>query len=312
MSLYASDILEPLLDAGTVRSAVREHCAALLATTNPELRSRLLPAARYVGGKCMGYPAIWFLERMLGPRGIPLRSIVEHSEPALSVSLTTSIVDDLVDRDEPIAAEYVAFLYVLIAHAAFEAPVTLKTDMYPQRALLDRALDVCIDPHSGGGSAVRRGDRIGHFFRTIALGPARAFLPEQQSSVIVEAVGRLGEFCAHVDDWIDMERDSEHGVNENVALALLRSRGKAPATGKRIDLHARDALASEMGEFLMSKLREIQSLLGPLDMPQALDSLERVAVCLPESLLACAARAQVNLHAVPTAVATGIRQIISD
>ena len=312
MSVYASDVLEPLLDAGAVRSAVREHCARLLDPADPELRNRLMPAARYVGGKCMGYPAIWLLERVLGPRGISLAGIIERSEPALSVSLTTSIVDDLVDRDEPIAAEYVAFLYVLIAHAAFEAPAVPETDLHPQRALLDRALDVCMDPNAAGASAARRGNRIGHFFRMIAHGPAQAFLPEQASSMVVEAVGRFGEFCAHVDDWIDMERDLERGVNENVALSLLRSRRKARASAKRIDLHAMGSLAREMGEFLTGKLHEIHSMLVPLDVPQALESLERVAVRLPESLLACTARAPVNFRAMPSPLATGIRQIIPD
>jgi len=312
MSLYASDVLEPLLDAGAVRSAVREHCVRLLDHADPGLRNRLMPAARYVGGKCMGYPAIWFLERMLGPRGISLGGIIERSEPALSVSLTTSIVDDLVDRDESIIAEYVAFLYVLIAHAAFEAPTAPRTDLRPQRALLDRALDVCMDPNAAGGSAARRGNRIGHFYRMIAHGPADAFLPEQAASVVVEAVGRFGEFCAHVDDWIDMERDLERGVNENVALSLLRSLRKAHASAKRIDLHAVDSLTSEMGEFLKGQLHEIRSMLAPLDVPRALESLERIAVQLPGSLLACTARAHDNFHAVPNALATGIRQIIFD
>src|SRR5579863_4253090 len=162
MPLYVSDVLESLLDASSVRSAVRDHCVGLLASLDPALRRRLAPHAWYVGGKCMGYPAVWLLRQFFGPQAVSLDALIARAEPALSVSLTTTIVDDLFDGDETIPAEYVAVLYVLIAKSAFGARPH-DADRLFERSLLD-ALEVCINP-AGPDQPQRRGNRIGHFFR---------------------------------------------------------------------------------------------------------------------------------------------------
>jgi hypothetical protein len=275
VSFYASDFLEPLLAAGDVRAAVRQHCTALLDSLDPDLRVRLSSQALYVGGKCMGYPAVWLLERILKPKGVDLATIIEQAEPALCVSLTTSIVDDLVDGDEQISADYVAFLYVLIAYAAFGQKRTSRP-LPEQSALLQRALDVCINPARGGPSTERRGNRIGHFFRMVAVGPARANLSPASAEAAVEAVGMFGEVCGHVDDWIDLEADYERGERGNVAVSLLSDLRKTHTNGKRIDSAEMDIVAARMNDFIVGRLRSIQVLLTDHRMAHAAESLDAV------------------------------------
>jgi hypothetical protein len=275
VSFYASDFLEPLLGAGDVRAALRKHCVALLDSVDQDLRVRLSSQALYVGGKCMGYPAVWLLARILEPRGIDLATIIEQAEPALSVSLTTSIVDDLVDGDERISPDYVAFLYVLIAHAAFGQRRT--SGLLPeQSALLQRALDVCIDPNRVGPSVERRGNRIGHFFRMVAAGPARAYLSKASADAAIEAVGMFGEVCGHLDDWIDLEADYERGERANVALLQLPDLRKSHTNGKRIDKAKMDIVAARMNDLIVGRLRNIRALLADHHMEHAAESLDEV------------------------------------
>jgi hypothetical protein len=295
MPLYASDVLEPLLEAAAARSAVREHCARLIGSLEPELQQRLGPATRYVGGKCMGYPAIWLLQRVLEPHGVPLPTIVELSEPALSVSLTTSIVDDLMDRDEAIDEEYVAILYVLMTHASF-APSAGCATAGAQRAFLGKALEVCSGSGDGEDADERRGDRIGHFFRMIASGQAFASLPDGEAHVLIEATGRFGGFCAHLDDWIDHERDQERGVHGNVALRMLQRMRKTPTSSRRINPGEMEMLSSLMEDALIAQLGEVRSLLGSIEAAQAVAALDetakRIGGCLAKVTAAQATRVQ--------------------
>jgi hypothetical protein len=275
VSFYASDFLEPLLAASDVRAAVRQHCLALLDSVDPDLRARLRQQALYVGGKCMGYPAVWLLHRILEPKGVDLATVIEQTEPALCVSLTTSIVDDLMDGDEQITADYVAFLYVLIAHAAFGQNITSRL-LPEQSALLQQALDVCINPTRVGPNAERRGNRVGHFFRMVAAGPARASLSLAEANAAIEAVGMFGEVCGHVDDWIDLEVDFERGERENVALSLLRDLRKTHTNGRRIDSAEMDIVAARMNDLIVARLRNIQALLSDHCMELATATLDEV------------------------------------
>ena len=284
MPPYVSDVLEPLLAAADARSAVREHCACLLDSLEPHLQRRLGRAAHYVGGKCMGYPAIWLLQMVLEPRGASLRAIVDRSEPALTVSLTTSIVDDLMDRDEPVDEECVGLLYLLMTSAAFRT--SSSSDIAAaQRAFLGKALDVCAGSGEGPDADTRRGDRIGHFFRMIAAGPASAWLSGREADALVEATGRFGAFCAHLDDWIDRERDEAAGVSSNVAVRLRRELLEAPSNGRRRHDDVR-ALSSRMKDVLIAQLREIRPLLDSIHAREAIAALDaaesRIEGCIAD------------------------------
>lgn len=230
---YVSDVLEELLDAASTREAVRAYCRSLIRELSPALRTPLEPIADYVGGKCMGYPAIWFLERLLAQ---PARAIIERCRSALCVSLSTSIVDDLADRDESFGPEYLAFLYVLVGEA-----VHTGTRDHAVRKRLHHALDVCLNPDAPLASArtARRGNRIGAFYAMIATSAVGGLLGPSRAAVAVDATARFGEICAHLDDWMDAQRDLERGAVENVAVALLRERlaGRAPLRDDLV-LHA--------------------------------------------------------------------------
>lgn len=285
MSLYVSDILESLLDASGVRAAVREHCAALLAAAEPPLRDRLASAAHYVGGKCMGYPAIWFVERALAGHGIPTSEIIDACEPALSVSLTTSIVDDLVDRDETIAPEYAAFLYVLIGNAVSKQPTKFALESCVTRTFLNRALEACRDPNVGSDVMGRRGDRIGHFYRMIAAGAVERFEPlSAQGERFIEAIGRFGQCCGHLDDWIDLETDARRGVRENVAYALFLTRTPRGDANGSLDKHGLRWLAGEMETVVGGQIDSIVGMLGDLDAPLLATELRKVKERLPGAL----------------------------
>jgi hypothetical protein len=252
---YVSDVLEGFLDAGATREATRAYCRGLIADVPSGLRVPLAPIAEYVGGKCMGYPAIWFLEQLLIE---PARTIIGRCRSSLCVSLSTSIVDDLADGDESFGPEYLAFLYVLIGEA-----IHAGTGDDSSRALLLRALDVSLNPEASSAHerAVRRGERIGAFFAMIAASAVRGVLPESRAAVAIQATVQFGEVCAHIDDWMDAPRDLRLGTLENVALALLRERvdGQTP---RALDLaHHSDWLDGRMRELLAARMRGTISLL---------------------------------------------------
>lgn len=292
MPLYASDVLEPLLGAAACRRAVRNHCLELLRdTVDPKLQRRLTDVAWYIGGKCMGYPAIWLMALVFEPRGMTLPVLIERCEPALSVSLTTSIVDDLMDRDEQINEEHVGLLYVLLSHASYGAP-TSSIAAAEQRAHLNRALEVCSGATASEDAHDRRGDRIGHFFRMIAAAGAASSLPASEASVLTEAAGVFGRFCAHLDDWIDLERDRERGENSNVALQL-RGLRKTSGAEARIDADEMPMLRERMESLLAEQLRACGALLASLEPAPALAALDGVAQRLGACLAAIEPRQNV-------------------
>ncbi len=210
-------MLEGFLNAASSRAAVRAYCVGLLATTPETLRARLGAVAEYVGGKCMGYPAVWFLERILQEEP---EAIVERCRAPLCLSLSTSIVDDLADGDEPLGPEYLAYLYILIGQAASTG---CGADTL---ARLHRAIETCLDPKPAANAHVaeRRGDRIGAFFAMIAETAVAQRLPSARALIAIEATARFGEICAHIDDWMDAQRDLYRGATENIALTLLREK----------------------------------------------------------------------------------------
>ncbi len=277
-----SDILEGLLGASETRAALRAHCVAMLDDVPQPLSSQLQTVAQYVGGKCMAYPAVWFLERVLAETGVTRDAILERARTTIAVSLSTSIVDDLADGDEPLSSAYLAFLYVLIGHAAF---VDCAPDARASSELY-RALDICLNPHApiASDAVVRRGERIGAFFRLVASSVLEGVWPEERARVAVAATGAFGEICAHVDDWMDAERDFARGVDDNVVLALLRER-LAPQRPNAGDIaRNRTWLRDALGAILTRRVTEIAAMLKPLDTHQVVDALSHIVLRLPATL----------------------------
>jgi hypothetical protein len=279
---YVSDVLEGLLVASETRAALRAYCVAMLDDVAQPLSSQLESIAAYVGGKCMGYPAVWFLECLLAETGTTRQAILERAGATIAVSLSTSIVDDLADGDEPFSSAYLAFLYVLIGRAAF---VDCAPDARASSELY-RALEICLNPHASIASdaIVRRGERIGAFFRLIAGSVLDGVWPEERVRVAVAATGAFGEICAHIDDWMDAERDFARGVEDNVVLALLRER-VSPQRPTASDIARNRAwLRDALGAMLMRRVTEIAGMLKPLETHHAIDALSRVLLRLPATL----------------------------
>jgi hypothetical protein len=226
---HVSDVLEGLLDARSTRDAVRAYCVSLLAGLPNSLLAQLLPIATYFGGKCMGFPAIWFFEKVLAGTITRTEEIIERCRRTLCVSLSTSIVDDLADHDETVDNASLAFLYVLLGEATFS-----KTATAPDALIrLHQAIDICLNPSAPttGMAITRRGNRIGAFFAMMAADVFHGFYDASRAAYVIEAAERFGELCAHADDWMDVERDLDRGITDNVVLTLLQTRlsGRTPA-----------------------------------------------------------------------------------
>jgi len=265
--------LETLLDASDTRRAVRAYCLKMLDDVPEPMRTQLEPVATYIGGKCMGYPAIWFLEQLLAPEHVSTATILDRCGTTLCVSLTTSIVDDLSDGDEAIDSKYLAYLYVLIAKIAFdnshrERPNTRARD------LLYRALDACLNPSARNISRtiVLRGDRIGGFYRMIAAETLTGFWPEERVARAIEAIGMFGEVCAHLDDWMDAERDLAHDVMGNTVLLLLAQQLSRPPTLHDLSEH-RLELSRLLTELLTEKLKVLPTFVNFNDVVTRLRAL---------------------------------------
>ncbi|HEY9084421.1 MAG TPA: hypothetical protein VIN40_00560 [Candidatus Tyrphobacter sp.] len=292
---YVSDVLEGLLDAEEIRGAVRAYCVRLLDSLPDPLCTQLEAAATYVGGKCMGYPAIWFLERLLVDE-LAVEEILERCRTTLCISLTTSIVDDLADGDEPFGSAYLAYLYVLIGKAALEGSHADPSS----RDRLYRALDVCLNPAANMLDDVleRRGKRIGCFFQMIAGEALDGLWPADRAHVALDAIGRFGEICAHVDDWMDAERDLARGISENSTLVLLRERlGGVAVTPKDLSLH-REWLRDELIGVLTRHIMKMAAALRPLNVPAAVRGLDVLLLRLPPTLDATEFRSRALLRSV--------------
>ncbi len=275
---YVSDVLESLLDARAAREGVRAYVRSLVASTQPSLRAALEPIAAYIGGKCMGYPAIWFLQEVLDEHDAS--AVIARCRGTLCVSLSTSIVDDVADRDETYDSAYLAFLYLLIGEATFTAP---RGNGAQER--LHEALAACLDPHETSSDMSRRGDRIGAFFAMIAGDAVSGAIAEPRATLVVAAAREFGRLCAHIDDAMDVQRDLSHGVTQNAVLLLLRE--ELGRTVTRDDLQMRSEVDALVGTLLLSTAQETIALLRAAGAQRAMEAMQRLSSRLedwPENL----------------------------
>ncbi len=264
---YVSDVLESLLDARAARDAVRAYVLSIVASTPPHLRTAVERIAAYIGGKCMGYPAIWFLEQALEQDPA---AIIERCTGTLCVSLSTSIVDDVADGDETYGSEHLAMLYVLIGEAAFSSPRRVQA-----QARLHEALESCLDSYEGPCNAGRRGDRIGAFFAMIAADAVSGTTSEEYARRLSQGARSFGRLCAHVDDAMDVQRDLEHGSTQNVALLLLREYlGYAPS---RPDLISESSTLDRLiGSLLATSVDDTIAPLREIGAHRAVDAMQQL------------------------------------
>jgi hypothetical protein len=259
--VYVSDYLETLLDGSSVRQLVRSECEALVERLPAHLLEHLRPVASYIGGKCMGYPAIWFIQAALGTDEATLAQVLHRSPTALFVSLSTSIADDFLDRNEDVNAAHLTLMYLLLLD-----PITRseRCSQTASRALMDEVVDV-IDlfvtspaEDQRRPSSARRGKRIGNFHAAIAAEMVEGLgVPEPSRREIIEGARRFGEWCALLDDVIDIEQDIEERIVDSFPIeAMLTHFPEARPVVFRRDIAGLGNLlvAPELSETLVERL----------------------------------------------------------
>lgn len=250
--MYVSDYLEGLIQGTQVRQMVRSECVALVHRCAPHLSEQLLPVANYTGGKCMGYPAVWFIQTALQIDDLALQRAVRESYSALFVSLSTSIADDFLDRNEAVTSAHLALMYLLL----------LDPLARPQRcsrgvacSIVKEIVDVAelflsrTPMGNGSGMSNDRGKRIGSFHASIAIELTETLdVPKQLRSSIIEGARRFGHWCALLDDVIDIEQDIEEGVINSFPIETMIAEfpGTADSIYRR-DVHS-------LGDFLVSPI----------------------------------------------------------
>lgn len=291
--MYVSDCLESLLDASKTRELVRTECMTVLDDLPTGIASELRPLAEYVGGKCMGYPAVWFVERALDVPHQELRDILRRSRTALMVSLSTSLADDFLDRNEAAGANHLMVFYLLLLDPITnERRASAEVRHFLRSEIVD-AMELFVGPRKpisaiapGAGVEIlrqvtrRRGKRIGNFHRMIAFELLTEMgVSESMRSQVVRDAGRFGDWCAFLDDAIDVEQDIEEGHISSFpvcALLALHPGARQLLLEKQID-----ALAPLLASHELSAMIQVQlaASLGEIEA-----STREYAVRLAEAL----------------------------
>lgn len=296
--IYVSDFLENLIDGHDVRNLVREQSREILKGVPEPAYSKLFDALDYWGGKCMGYPAVWLVQKAMHWNLPQTCSAVSCYPGSLYVSLTTSIMDDFLDRDQDvgpsdlmlaymffftalrqphwfagdIAAVYFQSVYPLVASFVSDAPIRDKGDI---SSLYDRA--------------AISGRRIGAFFETIACALVPRDAPQRDS--IIELAGAFGEWCSMLDDLIDIELDLTQKSQVTVPLALLSAKSMRLAEAvARGDFDAcKPTIASpsfinSLVEDNLQRVRSLRQRSQTLGFELLVEELIRVEARLPDMI----------------------------
>lgn len=222
--LYVSDILEEMLNASSVRNITREVTFKIIGRLHPKLDV----ITEYIGGKCMGYPSIWFVQKALQLNDADLDRLLMNNHSALFISLSTSIGDDLVDKDENTNIGHLALLYLLLfkglanQNAGKVNEIIYQSGLKVMMGMLDSNLehDFSHDEMEGIGN------KIGLFHKTICF-EMLANLGELDidKEALLSLSGKFGCWCSELDDFIDIERDIESGQYFTRPVLTLLSSG---------------------------------------------------------------------------------------
>jgi hypothetical protein len=229
--VYVSDFLEEILDAGTERALTRENCLAAAHGLPAEIAEQ----ARYYGGKCMGYPAIWMLRHALGLDRQHLIDATKACRASVFLSLTASIVDDWIDRDEPVTIAPASLFYMLMVRGLGASQSgTLARDLVAEKLqeVIEQLLLVERSAHFGAqkkleicaGIAGDSGIKIGNFHELIAAEfCAHLSLQADATEALRRLANRFGRWCALLDDIIDVRSDIAAGDWASLPAARLLS-----------------------------------------------------------------------------------------
>jgi hypothetical protein len=205
--LYVSDILEKILDASTVRQITRNVTISLIGKLHPKLDS----ITEYIGGKCMGYPSIWFIQKALKLSDRQVENLLMKHYSSLFISLSTSIGDDLVDKDEDTHIGHLGLLYLLLMKG-FSA----RKDPRVDDTIYQNGIAVMMDMlNSRIGSNIdteKIGNKIGLFYRMICFELCTAVDDGHVNKpALLNLATKFGCWCSEVDDFMDIEKDIEAG-----------------------------------------------------------------------------------------------------
>lgn len=238
---YVSDLLADLIEAEAVRDAVRRQCASILTDVPGKTAEQLRAPLHYISGKCMGYPAVWLTSTALDLGGDALAERLQRQPGPLYISLTTSIADDFIDRDENITSAHMMLLYLFffssLRHPHWFSGELLESYqrlIYPLIGAFvgNHPLADCGSVGEMEQRAERSSWRIGNFFETIARG-LTIDDPAETRAAVAE-IGRVfGNWCSHLDDVVDVERDILGGDTFTYPLFLLSQRSPALAKAVR-------------------------------------------------------------------------------
>jgi hypothetical protein len=282
MTMYVSDVLDSLLDVGPVRELVRARCVALTDHLPPHVRQPLHAAATHFGAKCMGYPAVWFVKEALELDLTETARVLDGAWTSLCISLSTSIADDLTDKDEQPGGDALMYFYLLLFKALEQGdwhkdglgPFVLAKSVDIMPLFVGRTPDAPPLPPAN--------QRIGHFHRMIAYDMLRHVpMATERRAELIELTGRFGQWCADMDDVLDVESDLFHGGHENFAVELTLehhpSLGGLRSRASIAQASSDDRVVAAMVHHMTSTLRSLSESCkewGASALAHALGSLE--------------------------------------
>ncbi len=261
--LYVSDVLEQLIDGTEIRELVRQHCRAVLAPLSPNVQAKLSEPLRYSAGKCMGYPAVWLVQKALDASLPEMSERLGRSPGPLYISLTTSIADDYLDREPNVRPAHMMILYLFVFGALAEPRWMHAEQLDHWRRNIFPLIEWFI---LNQGENVRAsesaafvelaGRRIGAFFEAIAYGLVGGE-GSASGKRIVSLAGDFGCWCSDLDDIIDVEADIAAGAHVTSPIKLVMDHSPALRQAV-IECNADACLPVIHSEGFMSALAERQ------------------------------------------------------
>lgn len=202
-----------------VRGIAIDEALKLLDKVPAHIKNALEPVAKYIGGKCMGHPAIWVVQKSLNLSHNEIRSYLSDSKMALFWSLSTSLSDDFIDKDEEVSGRHLMFFYLLLLDIVMTDDEKKKEtkDFIFKNSI--KVMDLFIEQNFKKLVAENRKKelfqrsreqvlRIGLFHEMIAFELLENFKFEKEfKDNIIKVAGLLGNWCALLDDCLDVEKD---------------------------------------------------------------------------------------------------------
>lgn len=266
---YTSEVLSELLDASNITDATR----SVMAEHMTGLPAKVMKAGYHFGGKMMAFPAYWALQKALGKTNEELLDIVRSSKVSFFFTISTSIGDDLADKEEGVGNTELFLFYFIFMQSMlslFEKKGSKSDLMMKMYTCFGDGLTYILDegevPDLSNISALkllesRSGSRVGDFHKMIAEEATMAMddLSPECKEALVELCSQFGCWCIYIDDIIDIERDICSGIYITypvVALLEHYEHLKSDIVSKNIIRLAPVLRSEEYSQMLSDVLRE--------------------------------------------------------